>query len=187
MEFLAGYSNLFEDVTALLIIGLQIVTVILASTLIYEKVTKTAPGKLTSFFGENGILLAFLVTLGATLGSLYFSEIALYPPCKLCWFQRIFIFPQALILLVALYKKDYGVRIYSMTLAFVGILFSVYHYTIETFQIETSTCGVGGNPSCSQRVFLEYGYISLAMMALTVSLFVLVVMINLKKTGEVTG
>ncbi len=175
MDFLAGYSGLIEDVSSLLTIILQIVTVAVIGLVIYEKAAKKPEGKITSFFGENAILLAFLVALGATLGSLYFSEIALYPPCRLCWFQRIFIFPQAILLGIALYKKDYGIRIYSGAIAIIGMLFSIRHYFVETFKIDTG-CDALGAPSCAERYFFNYGYISLAMMALSVSLFILVMM-----------
>ncbi len=179
MTFLASYSELVADVSSLLIILLQIVTVIIIVGLIIEKSAKKELGFL-NFFRENAILLAFLIVLGAMAGSLYFSEIALYPPCKLCWIQRIFIFPQVLILGIAVFKKDYRVRIYSGALALVGISFSIYHYIVETFKIET-TCDTLGSPSCTERYFLNYGYISLAMMALSVSLFVIVMMLIAKE------
>ena len=49
------------------------------------------------FFLDNGILFAFLIALVSMLGSLYFSEIARLEPCELCWFQRIFMYPQVII------------------------------------------------------------------------------------------
>ena len=55
------------------------------------------------------LLLSFLVSLFATLGSLYYSEIIKFPPCKFCWLQRIFLFPQVFILGAAYYKKDFGI------------------------------------------------------------------------------
>src|SRR3989338_4340198 len=62
--------------------------------------------KLKQFFQDKGLLIGFIISLIATIGSLYFSEIAKYDPCKLCWIQRIFMYPLALIFFIALIKKD---------------------------------------------------------------------------------
>ena len=57
------------------------------------------------FIKENALLFAFIIALIATSGSLFYSEIAKYTPCKLCWFQRIFMYPQVILLGVALMRK----------------------------------------------------------------------------------
>ena len=66
--------------------------------------------KISGLFQKYSIALAFIIALTATLGSLFFSEIASLTPCKLCWFQRIFMYPQALILALAIYFKDWGIK-----------------------------------------------------------------------------
>ena len=58
--------------------------------------------------GDAGVWLAFLVAATATLGSLYFSEVADFVPCRLCWFQRIAMYPLSVILLVGALRKDAG-------------------------------------------------------------------------------
>lgn len=64
-------------------------------------------------FRRLSLWLAWLVASGATAGSLYFSEIADFVPCRLCWFQRICMFPLAGILLVAAIRQDRNVRWYA--------------------------------------------------------------------------
>src|SRR3989344_9597668 len=59
------------------------------------------------FFGKNGIALAFFVSLSATVISLFYSDVVGFEPCKLCWFQRIFMYPQILILGLAWFRKDH--------------------------------------------------------------------------------
>jgi len=117
------------------------------------------------FVRQRRLILAFLTALAATLGSLYFSEIAGLDPCKLCWFQRIFMYPQAVILAIAFWKRDDLVKKYILPLSGIGILFSAYHIYIQQFNVPTM-CSVGG-PSCEVPDFVQYGYISPPVMALT--------------------
>ncbi|KGQ22688.1 disulfide oxidoreductase [Thermus filiformis] len=73
------------------------------------------------------LFFAWVVALVATLGSLYYSEVRLFLPCELCWYQRIFMYPQALILFLALWRSDYGVWPYSLALSLVGGGISLLH------------------------------------------------------------
>ena len=110
--------------------------------------------------------LAWLVAAGATAGSLYFSEIADYVPCRLCWFQRICMFPLAGILLVAAIRKDRNVRWYALPMLVAGICLSSYHYLIEWKpSLGEGACGIG--PSCTDVWFRRMGFVTLAFMALS--------------------
>lgn len=121
--------------------------------------------KLLSYVSRRRLLLAFLVSLTATLGSLFFSEIAGLEPCKLCWFQRIFMYPQAVILLVAYLKRDELVGKYIVPLAGIGILFSAYNIYIQ--QINAPTSCSASNASCDVIEFIKFGYITIPVMAFT--------------------
>ncbi len=70
-----------------------------------------------SAVADAGPWLSFLVAAGATAGSLYFSEVANFVPCRLCWFQRTAMYPLSVILLVAAIRRDRGVRWYVVPLA----------------------------------------------------------------------
>ena len=110
--------------------------------------------------------LAFMVAATCTLGSLYFSEIADFVPCKLCWFQRIAMYPLAVILLVAAIRRDRGVRWYVLPLAAIGAGIAAYHYLIEWRpELDSGSCDLFG-PSCTDVWFREFGFVSLALMAL---------------------
>ncbi|WP_243095549.1 disulfide bond formation protein B [Thermus thalpophilus] len=76
---------------------------------------------------------AWVVALVATLGSLYYSEVRLFLPCELCWYQRIFMYPQAVILGLALWRQDLGVWPYSLTLSLIGGSISTLHLLEQTF------------------------------------------------------
>ncbi len=83
----------------------------------------------------RSLLLAFawLVALVATLGSLYYSEVRLFLPCELCWYQRIFMYPQAILLGLALWRGDYGVWPYSLSLSLIGASISTLHLLQQRF------------------------------------------------------
>lgn len=85
---------------------------------------------------KRGLLLlafAWVVALVATLGSLYYSEVRLFLPCELCWYQRIFMYPQAVILGLALWRQDARVWPYSLALALIGGSLSVLHLLEQKF------------------------------------------------------
>jgi disulfide bond formation protein DsbB len=118
--------------------------------------------------------LAALVAVGATLGSLYFSEVADYVPCRLCWFQRIAMYPLAVILPIAAARRDRGARWYVVPLAVVGAGVAAYHYLLEWApSLEGGACSATG-PACADVWFRELGFVTLAFMALCGFLSILV-------------
>lgn len=128
---------------------------------------------ITDFFGKRALVFAFLVALSATAGSLFYSEVAGYEPCKLCWFQRIFIYPQVIILGVALVARDIRVRMYSVALSSVGALIAGYHYLLQLGIAPNIPCAaVGYSISCAKNFVMNFGYITIPLMSL--SAFVLI-------------
>jgi disulfide bond formation protein DsbB len=130
------------------------------------------------FFSKYVLVFAFIVALTATTGSLFFSEIAGLVPCKLCWFQRIFMYPQALILGIALFYKDLNIKKYIMPMCAIGGSISVYNYYFQLFPPAVNSCSLNDLESCSQKIFMHYGYITIAIMALTASLLIYILMAN---------
>lgn len=112
----------------------------------------------------------------STLASLYFSEVADYVPCRLCWYQRIAMYPIALIALVALIRRDRGARFYTVPLAAIGATISTYHYLIERGVIaDSESCSLFG-PPCAAVWFEHFGFVTLAFMALCG--FVAIIVLN---------
>ena len=90
--------------------------------------------------------LAALVATTASIGSLYFSEYGYeWVPCRFCWFQRIFMYSLAVVLIVASIRRDRGVKWYAVSLAGIGLLISVWHNLLERGVVEESS-------SCSTTV-----------------------------------
>jgi disulfide bond formation protein DsbB len=127
---------------------------------------------LRASFTRYAITAAWVPAALAMLGSLYFSEMAHYQPCTLCWYQRIAMYPLVLILGIAAWRRDLGVRRYAVPLAAVGAVISAYHYLLEWFpQIDTGACTVG--VPCTQVWFRQFGFVSLPLLALTAFLLVI--------------
>ena len=126
--------------------------------------------------GDAAVWLAFLIATGSMLGSLYFSETAGFVPCRLCWFQRIAMYPLVPVLFVGALRRDPAVRWYAGPIALVGAAIAGYHTLIEWRpQLDTGACELTG-PSCTFVWFREFGFISLATMALVAFLTILILL-----------
>ncbi len=115
---------------------------------------------------------AWSVALLATAGSLYFSEVAHYTPCMLCWYQRIAMYPLVLILGIAIFRRDIGIRIYALPMAAVGAVISTYHWLLERIpELDYGACSSG--VPCSQKWFEEFGFVTLPFLALIAFLLII--------------
>jgi len=116
-------------------------------------------------FAAAGLWVAALVAAVATAGSLYFSEVAGYIPCQLCWYQRIAKYPLAVILFVAAVRRDRNVIWYVLPIAAVGAGIAGWHRLVELRpQLESTSCSAVG-PSCAATWFEQFGFVTLAFMA----------------------
>lgn len=114
---------------------------------------------------RNAPAFALAAGLAATAGSLFFSEIAGFEPCRLCWFQRIFMYPIALILVVGLLRRSRDAGAYAIALSIPGAIVSAYHYSLQRISY-ASYCSADA-AVCSQSYLFHFGYISIPMMAFT--------------------
>ena len=119
---------------------------------------------------------AWVVALLASAGSLYFSEVAQFQPCQLCWYQRIAMYPLVVILGLAAWRRDTGIRVYAVPLAAIGAAISTYHYLLEWFpSLDTGVCTVG--VPCTAVWFREFGFISQPFLALVAFLLVIALLL----------
>lgn len=113
---------------------------------------------------EIGPWSVFVVTAGSMIGSLYFSEVANFAPCKLCWYQRIAMYSLAIISLVAALRRDRRVAPYLLVLSSIGFVVSWYHYLVEWYpSLESNVCAV--DVPCTSVWFREFGFVTLSFMA----------------------
>jgi disulfide bond formation protein DsbB len=109
---------------------------------------------------------AFVVAAIATGGSLFFSEIAGYVPCELCWYQRICLYPLSITTLLAALAGDHRVARYLLPLPVVGAGVSVFHLLVENHVVATPRgCQIGAG--CTVKWINEFGYMTIPTLALT--------------------
>ena len=117
---------------------------------------------------------AFVVASIATGGSLFFSEVAGFVPCELCWYQRICMYPLSIVLLLAALAGDYRIVRYVWPLPVVGAGVSVYHLLVENGVVGQSTaCLVSAPGGCATKWINEFGYVTIPTLALTGFLLVI--------------
>lgn len=117
------------------------------------------------------LYMAWVVALVATLGSLYFSEVAGFMPCKLCWFQRICMYPLTLFLGIACFKNDRGASLYVLPLSVIGACFSLLHLAEQHLHWFEGICR-GGEVPCSGTYINWLGFITIPLLALVAFLII---------------
>lgn len=110
--------------------------------------------------------VAFVQALIATLGSLYFSEIANFVPCTLCWYQRICMYPLVVILGIGIAEKKKDIYKYVLPFSIIGWLIAVYHNLLQYGIISESVYMCTAIGSCTQRYVNLYGIITIPLMSL---------------------
>lgn len=167
-----GLATLFAGITTLLAVFL-------------EGRMSWAAAWLTQIRGA-ALWLMFAVTAGAMAGSLYFSEVAHFNPCKLCWYQRIIMYSLAIIFLVAALRRDKAIARYSVVLASIGIPIFVYHYLLEWYPtLESNVCSI--DVPCTTIWFREFGFVTLTFMAGSAFIFVLATSLALMREQSETS
>lgn len=115
---------------------------------------------------KNALYLAWATALAATAGSLYFSEVLHLPPCVLCWYQRVFMYPLVLLLAVGIERRDPGIRRYALPLSLLGFAVAVYHnllyYKILPENAAPCTAGI----SCTTLQINWLGFITIPLLSL---------------------
>ena len=139
---------------------LTVVTIIVIVATLVALVTRRVPDWLRD---EMALWLAAGIAIVASAGSLFFSEVANYVPCVLCWYQRIAMYPLAVILVVAAIRRDNKVWLTSVPIAAIGLVISAWHVAIERRPSLGGVCDPAA--PCSLRWVEEFGLFTLPMMA----------------------
>jgi disulfide bond formation protein DsbB len=118
---------------------------------------------------KNALTIGWLITVAALLVTLYMSEVMLWPVCHLCWYQRICLYPQVILLGMATFKDDRSILPYAGALSVIGLLFALEQYLMQLFPITfegITLCGTG--PSCSTMHIQWLGFITLPLISVSV-------------------
>jgi disulfide bond formation protein DsbB len=130
----------------------------------------------------SALPMAAVVAAVAMAGSLYFSEVAHFPPCLLCWYQRIAMYPLVPLLGLAAVRREVGVSLYGIVIAALGAPISIYHVLVERGIVQESAACDPTNP-CSLKWVEELGYLTIPTMALSAFLLI-ITLLAVSRAGE---
>lgn len=151
--------NFYSTLVAIL----ALVSLVGALGLIFYRVVRGPEA--ASALGGISVWLAWLVALVASVGSLMYSEVIGFEPCRLCWFQRIAMYPMAVVLLVGAIRREAAVKFYALPLSLVGLGISIWHYLIQTFPSLSEGASCDPSVPCSARYVDVFGFVSIPFMA----------------------
>lgn len=132
---------------------------------------------------RSSLYIALLAAWTAMLGSLYFSQIAHFIPCTLCWYQRILMYPLALILLVGILRRDDKVAFYVLPFSLIGLGFSSYHYLLQKTTLFSGATACSSEVPCTTTWINWFGFVTIPFLAL-VAFAVITLTMLLFVTGE---
>ncbi len=110
--------------------------------------------------------LALLQALLAIAGSLFFSEVMKLPPCSLCWYQRIAMYPLGFILAVSIVKRDHAAVTYGLPLALGGFFVAIYHNLLYYKLIPDSITPCTSGISCTSKQIEWFGFVTIPFLSL---------------------
>jgi disulfide bond formation protein DsbB len=135
-----------------------------------------------SIIRKYQIAIAWMIATSATVISLVFSEWMKLPPCDLCWYQRMAMYPLVLILGIGMFRKDAYVSTYAFPFVCIGLLIAVYQITIQAFPTsELKMCSVG--VSCTEDYLNLFGFISIPMLSF-VGFLAIIILLYIKPDRE---
>lgn len=133
----------------------------------------------------NALYIAFLQSWLATLGSLYFSEVKGLPPCQFCWYQRIFMYPMALLFAIAIMRKDNKIAYYALPLSIIGAIIALYHYLIQWTalkDINPISCSLVNE--CSEKQVVYFGFVTIPLLSFAAFMVISFLMYLLIKSNR---
>lgn len=139
--------------------------------------TDSSSDKLNPF-----IFACWLVATVATLGSLFFSEIMKFPPCVLCWYQRIAMYPLAVIFMVGAFKGARSCFSYSLPVAVIGWIIALYHNLLHYGIVPESASPCMQGVSCATVYVNWFGFVTIPILSFTAFSIILVLLFFMKRT-----
>lgn len=140
---------------------------------------------LVAWVRQWGVAVAFCVTMLAVAGSLYYSQVAHFEPCTLCWWQRVYMFPLLLILGIAWWRGDVSVKKYAMPLAVISGLLAAYNSYLQQWPPVGHPCVFGGLVDCSTRYVFVWGFITIPLLSLIASVLIIMSLLVWRPTIKI--
>jgi disulfide bond formation protein DsbB len=131
---------------------------------------------------KHSLGLGLLVSSVAIIGSLFYSNIVGFVPCDLCWWQRIFLYPQLVLFIVAFKARDKDVFRFTLPLSVIAVIISIYHSYVQISGNSLLPCSA--TATCTKVYVLAFNYVTIPMMALTIGAYLLLLSIIVRTTHE---
>ncbi len=128
-----------------------------------------------------GLLSAFILTTGSTVMGFVYSDVFGFVPCGLCWLQRVFLFPQVILLGMAIYYKDKAVARYGIVLSSLGTIIALYQHYLQVGGSSFLPCPASGG-DCAKRYFYEFDFLTFPLMSAFVFVFLIILYMYILKT-----
>ena len=137
------------------------------------------------FIIQNALYFALIQAIVAVLGSLYFSNILMLPPCVLCWYQRIAMFPLFITLIIGILTQDKNTHLFVLPPAIFGWLVALYHCLLYYKIIPDTLAPCSTGVSCTTKFVEYFGFITIPLLAFTAFTVIITCMvIKLLSTRE---
>lgn len=174
-SLIASVDNVFAAFTILgLVMSLGIFVSLIARGKIF--------GGYREIISKNVLWIGFLVSFATVTGSLFYSEIAKYAPCVLCWYQRIFMYPQAALFSMAIIKKERTILPYALALSVIGGGIALFHYYGQMVNQGVLPCrATEYSISCAERLVFQYGFVTIPFMSFAAFLLIALSVLAAKK------
>ena len=135
----------------------------------------------TSSLSWTIVFICWLIACVSALGSLFFSEIMDFPPCSMCWYQRIFMYPLVILFLIGLFPFDRSVIKYTLPISSIGCGFALYHTLLYYGYIPENMQPCSQGVSCAEKYLEVFGFISIPMLSLMAFITITALLIFLRR------
>lgn len=179
---------LFQIHTINLLYAVAGLTTLLGTVVLCHDYHKGQSMLYKKYFAPYIWIILLVTTFGGVATTLLYSEVFGFIPCSLCWLQRVALYPQTLMTLMAYKQKDYNhFPLYGMTLAAFGFIVGVYQYTYQTLPQEVLTSGLmpclaDGSADCSKKVMEVFGFVTFPFLSAVVFAFLFVLYLHMWRT-----
>src|SRR3989338_8582412 len=170
-------------ILALGTIGLQLFTVAFLLLFFLRKKFPLLHG-VADFLSDWGLSIGFLLSAAAAALTLYYSDVLGILPCGWCWFQRVALYPQVILFGLALWKQEKSIADYSIVLSIFGLAIALYQHYLQMGGHGVLPCPETGAGDCGQRFMWEFGYITFPLMAASLFVFLIVLMLFVRKRSQ---
>lgn len=132
---------------------------------------------MNKFIQKYGLYIVWVISLLSVLGSLYYSNVMNLPPCILCWYQRIAMYPLVIILGIGILRKDVKVWITALPLSIIGLFIAVYHNLLYYKLLPEALTPCVTGISCTTKLIELFGFLTIPLQALIAFVVITVVLI----------